>query len=162
MPSDSMTTDFYSLNASTLEGKPFSFSSLKGKKVLIVNTASECGFTGQYADLQKLHESYGNKVTILGFPCNDFGGQEPGKAEQIQSFCQRNYGVTFQMMEKVNIKTNPHPVYAWLSAKEKNGWNSEAPSWNFGKYLINEQGKLTHFFPSTVNPMGDKILEVIK
>ena len=110
-PSES-NTDFYSLSRKTIEGNDYDFNQLKGKRVLIVNTASECGFTPQYKGLQKLHEQYGESLTIIGFPCNDFGNQESGSSEEINSFCSKNYGVSFQMMEKVSIKGDaPHPVY---------------------------------------------------
>lgn len=152
--------NIYSLKATTIDGKAFDFSSLKGsgKKLLIVNTASECGFTPQYKDLQELNEKFGNKVVIIGFPCNQFGKQEPGTSGDIKSFCTKNYGVTFQMMEKVDVKgETQHPVYQFLSKKEQNGWNTQAPSWNFCKYLINEKGELVKYFNSAVNPMSEEV-----
>ena len=109
-------TDFYSFKVNSLEGQTIDLSKYKGKKVLVVNTASECGYTPQYADLQKLHEAHGDKVVILGFPANNFGGQEPGSEEEIAAFCKKNYGVTFQMMEKVSVKgDDKHPLYQWLA-----------------------------------------------
>ncbi len=154
---------FYALKANTLEGDSIDFSKFKGKKVLIVNTASKCGYTHQYAELQKLHETHGDKVVILGFPSNDFFNQEPGNSVQIRDFCTANYGVTFQMMEKVTVKgKGQHPVYEWLSMADKNGWNDQAPKWNFCKYLINENGELVKFFPSGSTPMGFEITESIK
>lgn len=153
---------FYSLKVNTLQGAPLDLAQFKGKKILIVNTASECGYTPQYAQLQELHQKYGDKVVVLGFPCNDFGGQEPGTANEIGSFCQANYGVTFQMMEKVNIKTTPsHALYQWLSDPAKNGWNSDKPSWNFGKYLISEDGQLLKFFSSGVKPTSQEIVGLL-
>jgi glutathione peroxidase len=153
------TTSFYDFKLPSLDGKTIDFSSFKGKKVLIVNTASECGYTPQYAGLQELHTKYGEKLVILGFPCNDFGGQEPGSSGEIQSFCSKNYGVTFQMMEKVKVKGDgKSSLYAWLTSKEANGWNEEAPNWNFCKYLIDEQGRLIHFFNSGVKPMSDELI----
>jgi glutathione peroxidase len=156
-------TPFYDLKVNTLEGKPFDLHQLKGKKILVVNTASECGYTPQYADLQKLHEQFGDKLIILGFPCNDFGGQEPGNSGQIRTFCSKNYGVTFQLFEKVAVKGKEiSPVYKWLTDKSINGWNEQAPSWNFCKYLIDENGNLLGFYPSSVNPMDDKITSHLK
>lgn len=153
---------FYSFKINSLEGEPIDFAKYKGKKVLIVNTASKCGSTPQYEDLQKLHTQYGDKVTVLGFPCNQFGGQEPGSKEEIGEFCKRNYGVTFQMFEKVNVKgEQQHPLYKWLTDKSQNGWNDKAPSWNFCKYLVNEKGELVEYFGTSVNPMSPKIVEAI-
>ncbi|GAL86671.1 glutathione peroxidase [Sporocytophaga myxococcoides] len=153
---------FYSLKANTLEGDSIDFSKFKGKKVLIVNTASKCGYTHQYSELQKLHETHGDKVVILGFPSNDFFNQEPGNSAQIREFCTANFGVTFQMMEKVTVKgKGQHPVFEWLSVADKNGWNDQAPKWNFCKYLINENGELVKFFPSGSAPMGFEITEAI-
>ncbi|MCS6823490.1 MAG: glutathione peroxidase [Cytophagaceae bacterium] len=153
---------FYDFKIRSLEGNIIDFSVYKGKKVLIVNTASECGFTPQYQELQKLHEQYGDKVAVLGFPCNDFGAQEPGSNQDIQQFCKKNYGVTFQMFEKISIKQpNTHPLYQWLSDKSRNGWNSELPGWNFCKYLISENGELLEYYGSAVSPMGKKIIEAI-
>ncbi|HEX8549047.1 MAG TPA: glutathione peroxidase [Cytophagaceae bacterium] len=154
---------FYEFKVNGLDGTVVDFSKFKGKKVLIVNTASECGFTPQYAELQKLHEQYGSKVTVIGVPSNDFGGQEPGDATQIQNFCQKNFGVTFQMLEKATVKgSDKHPLYQWLSDKSKNGWNDQEPKWNFSKYLINEKGELVKFYPSSVSPMSKELLEAIK
>ena len=154
---------FYDIKVNDIKGQPFDLHQLKGKKVLIVNTASECGYTPQYADLQKLHEQYGDKLIVLGFPCNDFGGQEPGSAGQIQSFCTKNYGVTFQLFEKVAVKgSGISPLYQWLTDKNKNGWNDQAPSWNFCKYLLDENGNLLSFFPSSVNPLDEKITGRLK
>jgi glutathione peroxidase len=151
---------FHTFKVSSLEGKEIDLSQYKGKKVLVVNTASECGYTPQYADLQKLHETHGDKVVVLGFPANNFGGQEPGSEEQIAEFCQKNYGVTFQMMEKVSVKgDDQHPLYQWLA---KNSPNNEEPSWNFSKYLIDENGQVVAFYPSKVKPMGEEILTAIQ
>ncbi len=151
--------DFYSLSAHTLEGEPFDFEQLRGKRVLIVNTASECGFTPQYADLQTLwEESNQEEFVILGFPCNDFGSQESGTASEIQSFCSKNYGVTFQMMEKVAIKGNPvHPVYQWLTQKVQNGNSNANVRWNFCKFLVNDQGLWTASYLMTTSPLAKEI-----
>lgn len=145
---------FYDFKVNTIDGKPFYLSSLKGKKVLIVNTASECGYTPQYEDLQNLHEQFGSKVVVLGFPANNFGGQEPGANLDIAQFCKKNYGVTFQMFEKVDvIGANAHPLFAWLAQS-----SGSAPRWNFSKYLIDESGKVISFFPSGTNPLEEAIV----
>ena len=144
----------YDFKINSLEGAPIDFSAYKGKTLLIVNTASKCGYTPQYTDLQKLHEQYRGKVTILGFPANNFGAQEPGSNSEIKSFCSQNYGVTFQMFEKVSVKgDDQHPLYSWL--KEKTG---SEPSWNFCKYLVKPDGTVK-FFPSKVKPMDVQILQ---
>ena len=153
----------YDFKMPAITGEMIDFAQYKGKKLLIVNTASECGFTPQYADLQKLHELHGDKVTILGFPANDFGGQEPGNDQEIAGFCQENYGVTFQMFSKISVHGDDMaPLYKWLTEKEQNGWNTVAPNWNFCKYLVNEQGELVKFYASAVNPMSDEILNDIR
>lgn len=150
------TANFYDFKIDSLEGKPIDFSQYKGKTLLIVNTASKCGYTPQYEELQKMNELYGDKITILGFPANNFGGQEPGTNLQIAEFCKANYGVTFQMFEKISVKgADQHPLYAWL--KEKTG---EEPSWNFCKYLIKPDGTV-QFFKSSVKPMDKQILDNI-
>jgi glutathione peroxidase len=155
---------FYSLKTEINDGTQLNFESLKGKKVLIVNTASECGFTGQYDELEKLHQQYKDKLVIIGFPANNFGGQEPGSDEEIQTFCKKNYGVTFLLAAKSSVKSgkDQNPVYTWLSSKELNGWNSAAPAWNFAKYLIDENGKLLNMFPSAVKPLDEKITSLLK
>ena len=150
-------TNLYDFKLNSLEGKQIDFAHYKGKTLLIVNTASQCGYTPQYADLQELHEKFGDKVTILGFPANNFGGQEPGTNAQIATFCKKNYGVTFQMFEKISVKGNDqHPLYQYL--KEKTG---KEPSWNFCKYLVKPDGTVK-FFASGVNPGDDAILNELK
>jgi len=145
-------SSLYEFKMPSIDGKTIDFSQFKGKNVLIVNTASKCGYTPQYADLQKLQEAYGSKVTILGFPANNFGGQEPGSNPEIATFCQKNYGVTFQMFEKISVKGEDQaPLYAWL--KEKTG---QEPTWNFCKYLVKADGTVK-FFKSSVNPMSSEI-----
>lgn len=147
----------------SIDGKDFDYSQLKGKKVLIVNVASECGYTPQYEDLEKLYEAYKDKLVVLGFPANNFGGQEPGSNEEIQSFCKKNYGVTFPLFEKISVKgEDMHPIYKWLTTIDMNGWNDKEPKWNFNKYLIDENGNLTHYFSSAVKPMSDEIVSLIK
>ncbi|MGL4632241.1 MAG: glutathione peroxidase [Leadbetterella sp.] len=150
----------YSLNS--IDGKPIDFSIYKGKKVVLINVASKCGFTSQYKDWQAFHEKFGNKVVVLGFPANDFLAQEPGTNSDIASFCQKNYGVSFQMFEKVVVTgSDRHPLYKWLSSKDLNGWNDKSPSWNFCKYVVDENGKLTHFFESKVLPTDSKFLAAV-
>ncbi len=146
-----------------IDGTPQELSKWKGKKILLVNTASECGFTPQYEDLQKLAAAYPEKLVVIGFPANDFGGQEPGSNTEITSFCKKNYGVTFPLFEKISVKGETmHPLYQWLSDPKKNGWNDKAPNWNFCKYLLDEEGKLVKFFPSRVNPMSNEITDLLK
>lgn len=156
------TSSIYDFKVEAIDGTTIDFAEYKGKKLLIVNTASKCGYTPQYEDLQALHEAYGDKLVILGFPSNNFMGQEPGSNLQIAEFCKENYGVTFQMMAKVEVKgNNQHPLYKWLSSKELNGWNDEVPSWNFCKYLIDENGKLVKFYKSGVKPMDQEIIDFV-
>ncbi|MFA6334378.1 MAG: glutathione peroxidase [Bacteroidales bacterium] len=151
--------NFYGLSFKTITGDTFNFDQLKGKKVLIVNTASKCGFTPQFKDLEELNQQYGKDLVILGFPSNDFLEQDPGSNAEIKEFCELNYGVTFQMMEKSSVKGKEiNPVYQWLSDKNKNGWNEKVPAWNFAKYLIDEKGRLIGFWPSKVKPMDQEIV----
>jgi glutathione peroxidase len=153
---------FYDYKVKDINGADVDLSQFKGKKLLLVNVASKCGYTPQYADLQKLHEKYGDKVTIIGFPANNFGGQEPGTNEDIKEFCSQKYGVSFPLMDKISVKgADKHPLYRWLSDKSLNGWNDKEPSWNFCKYFINEKGELVQFFPSSVKPMDDQIISLI-
>lgn len=155
------TKTLHDFKSKTLEGKDFNFADLKGKKVLIVNTASECGYTPQYKELQSLYEKYSSKnFVIIGFPCNDFGGQEPGTGAEIKSFCTKNYGVTFQMMEKVSISTSP--IYKWLTHKVENGVLDATVKWNFNKFLIDEKGNLVKYLPSSVTPMDAQITSWIE
>jgi glutathione peroxidase len=151
--------DFYSLSANTLEGEAFDFSQLKGQRVLIVNTASRCGYTPQYKKLQELFDQYGGgDFTILGFPCNQFGRQEPGSASEIGEFCTKNYGVTFQMMEKVDVKGDgQHPVYAWLCNANENGVGDHNVAWNFHKFLVDGEGHLVASLKSGADPLGEEI-----
>ena len=155
-------SNFYDLKAVGIDGEEISFNDYKGKKVLIVNVASKCGYTYQYAEMQKLHDLYGEKVIVLGFPSNDFLYQEPGSNEKIAEFCESVYGVTFQMFEKIATKgKNQSSVYEWLSKPELNGWNNQSPSWNFCKYLINEEGNLIGFFDARVKPLSDEITSLL-
>jgi len=153
---------FYDLTMNTIDGKSINFSIYKGKKVLLTNTASECGYTPQYKELQALADKFSNKIVILGFPSNDFGSQEPGKNEEILNFCEKNYGITFQLFEKSNVTGSlKNEVYQWLTSKQKNGWNDEEPKWNFAKYLVNENGELIKTFSSAVSPLDKEITELL-
>ncbi len=154
--------NFHSFKMKGIDGKVIDFSQFKGKKIIVLNTASKCGYTPQYADWEKFHKA--NKdVVILGFPANEFGGQEPGSNSEIASFCQLNYGVSFQMMEKVVVKGSAKcELYQWLTDKSQNGWNEKEPSWNFCKYVINEKGELANFFASGVKPTSPEFIEALK
>lgn len=148
----------YDFKIKSLEGQEIDFSRYKGKYLLIVNTASKCGYTPQYATLQKLHEQRGDQVAILGFPANNFLWQEPGSNEEIASFCQKNYGVSFQMFEKVSVKgRDKHPLYKWLEAK-----TGETPGWNFSKYLISPTGDVIAFFGPKTEPLSSELLSKIQ
>ncbi len=153
----------YDFKVKALDGSDFDLSQLKGKKVLIVNTASKCGFTPQYADLQKLYEQYGgDRFTIIGFPANNFLHQEPGTNEEIASFCKINYGVTFPMMEKISVKGKDiHPLYAWLTQKSQNGVLDAEVSWNFQKFMIDEKGHIVDYAKPSVNPLSNEIISWI-
>lgn len=140
------------------ESSEIKFSDFRGKKILVVNTASECGYTPQYKDLEILHQRYKEKLVVIGCPCNQFGGQEPGIADSIQSFCERNYGVTFLLTEKINVKgDSQHPLYKWFTSKKLNGAGDFEVKWNFNKFLISEEGKLLHYFGSGVKPLDEAI-----
>ncbi len=153
--------NFYDFKVKKIDGATFDFASLKGKKVMIVNTASKCGLTPQYEGLQELYEKYGgDDFIILGFPANNFMGQEPGTNTQIKEFCTENYGVTFPMMSKVSVKGDDiHPLYKWLTSKELNGLEDSNVSWNFQKYLIDEKGSLVKHFKPTKKPLSDDIID---
>lgn len=155
---------FYDFKVKDINGKDFDLSSLKGKKILVVNTASKCGFTPQYKQLQALFETYGGKkFTIIGFPANNFMKQEPGTNQEIAEFCQKNYGVTFQMMSKISVKGDDmNPLYQWLTSKKQNGVMDSEVKWNFQKYLIDENGKLVDVYYSKVLPDDEKIVSWIK
>lgn len=155
---------FYDLSATQIDGKEIKFADFKGKKLLLVNTASDCGYTNQYADLQKLYEDFSNKLVVIGFPANDFKEQEKGTDEEIAQFCQKNYGVTFPIMKKsVVIKSaQQNPVYQWLTDSSKNGWCNQQPSWNFSKYLLDENGVLTNYFDPSVSPLSKEITDKLR
>jgi glutathione peroxidase len=146
----------YDFKINSIDGQQIDFAQYKGKNLLIVNVASKCGYTPQYADLEKLHEDFGSKVVVLGFPANNFGSQEPGNNQEIAEFCQKNYGVKFQMFEKISVKgEDQHPLYQWL--KEKTG---EEPGWNFCKYLVKPDGTVK-FFNSKVKPLDSQIVDAL-
>ena len=148
----------YDFKITALDGKVIDFSQYKGKKILIVNTASKCGKTPQYAHLQRLHKEHGDKVAVLGFPANNFLWQEPGSSEEIAEFCELNYGVTFQLFEKISVKgSDKHPLYTWLEAK-----TGHSPDWNFAKYLISEDGNTVEFFDSSVKVYQKPIMGKIQ
>ncbi len=148
----------YDIKVTGLEGKPINLGDYKGKKILFVNVASKCGFTGQYKELQELYDTYKENLMIIGAPCNQFGSQESGTEEEIKTFCQRNYGVSFVMTEKLDVKgANQHPLYAWLTNKDINGNTSTTVKWNFQKYLIDEEGMFVDYYYSTTNPLSKKI-----
>lgn len=148
--------------ANTNSGEQISLENYRGKKLLLVNLASKCGYTPQYDALEKLHQQIPN-LTLFGFPSNDFGGQEPGSDKEISDFCRINFGVTFPLFAKDHVKgTAKQPVYRWLCNAELNGWNNKEPSWNFYKYLVDEEGNLMSFFSSSVSPMSDEILNALQ
>ncbi len=155
--------NFHEFSIKDIDGKVLKFSSLKGKKVLLVNVASECGYTYQYEGLQKLYAANKEKLVVIGFPCNQFGGQEPGNAENIKTFCTSKYSVTFPMTEKIEVKgTGQHPIYQWLTQKALNGVEDTEVKWNFNKYLIDENGKYLHYFGSKVKPESEEIAAFLK
>lgn len=154
---EKVSGSIYDFRMKTLDGATVDFQQYRGKNLLIVNTASKCGYTPQYETLQGLHETYGDRLTILGFPANNFLWQEPGSNEEIAAFCQKNYGVTFQMFEKISVRgEDQHPLYRWLSAKA-----GKKPSWNFCKYLVNGKGEVTAFYGPKMSPMDDAIIKQI-
>jgi len=143
----------YDFTVNTIDGKPVALSAYRGKKVVILNVASKCGYTPQYADWEKFYKEHKDKIVVLGFPANNFASQESGSNSEIATFCQKNYGVSFPMFEKVSVLgTDQAPLYKWLSTPALNGWNDKTPTWNFCKYVVNEKGELTNFFASGVKP----------
>ncbi len=153
----------HSFTVKSIDGKDIKMSSFKGKKILVVNTASKCGYTPQYESLEKVYEQYKDKLVIIGFPCNQFGGQEPGSNEEIVEFCKKNYGVTFPLADKVDVKgANTAAIYQWLTQKSKNGVLDASISWNFNKFLLDENGKMIAYFPSNVKPDSEAILSNLK
>jgi len=153
-----MQTSIYDIPINSLDGNPINLSTYKGKCILFVNVASECGFTNQYKDLQKLSDSYPNDLVVIGSPCNQFGKQEPGDASQIKTFCERNFGVTFLLTQKIDVKgSKQHPLYKWLTSKDLNGKKSSSVKWNFQKYLVNKEGDYIDYYFSITKPMSSKI-----
>ena len=155
---------FYSLKTTLNNGDTLDFSGFKGKKVMLVNTASDCGYTNQYEDLQKLSDQYKDKLVVIGFPANDFKEQEKGTDAAIAEFCKKNYGITFPLAQKTIVikSAEQNPVFQWLTDSTKNGWNTKPPAWNFSKYLVNEEGILTNYFGSSVSPLSNDVINVIK
>lgn len=154
--------ELYSLTINSLDGQPIALIDFKGKKILFVNVASKCGFTPQYRKLESLHQQYRDKLAVIAIPCNQFGQQEPGTASEIQQFCESNYGVTFLITEKLDVKgANQHPLYRWLTNKSKNGSTDSEVKWNFQKYLINEHGELEAIFAPTTKPLSKTIVNYL-
>jgi glutathione peroxidase len=153
----------YNLSIDLNNGQSLSLSNYKGKKILFVNTASDCGYTDQYDELQKLYETNKDKLVIIGFPANDFKEQEKGSDEEIEQFCRINYGVTFPLAKKSSVKPghDQNPVFQWLSDKNKNGWTNKKPSWNFSKYLVNEEGVLTNYFDPSISPTSKEVIDAV-
>jgi glutathione peroxidase len=155
---------FYTQKANLINGDTLDFISLRGKKVLLVNTASNCGYTNQYEDLQTLSDQYKDKLIVLGFPANDFKQQEKGDDTAIAQFCKTNFKITFPLMQKSVVVKSPqqNTVFQWLTDTSKNGWNDKAPSWNFTKYLVDENGKLIRFFDPSVSPLDNEVTSLLK
>nr|WP_321228138.1 glutathione peroxidase [uncultured Psychroserpens sp.] len=164
--STSETSDYssiYDIEINGLNGKPLSLSELKGKYILFVNVASKCGFTPQYKELQKLNDAYKDTLAVIGVPCNQFGNQEPGTSKDIESFCEINYGVTFPITEKIDIKgSKQHKLYQWLTQKNKNGIKNSKVKWNFQKYLVGPKGELVDYYYSLTSPTSSKITKHLK
>ncbi len=153
----------HSFKVKSIEGRTIDFASFKGKKILVVNTASKCGYTPQYEALQKVYEQYKDKLVIVGFPANNFGGQEPGTDTEVQEFCKARFGVTFPLASKVSVKGDDMaPIYKWLTSKAENGVLDADIKWNFGKFLLDEKGQLLQYFPSKITPDSEEILKYIK
>ncbi len=153
----------HSFKVTSIEGKTIDFSKFKGKKILVVNTASKCGFTPQYEALEKVYETYKDKLVIVGFPANNFGSQEPGTDGEIQEFCKARFGVKFPLASKISVKgDDTAPIYKWLTSKAENGVLDATISWNFNKFLLDENGKMIAYFPSKVTPDSEEILKYLK
>lgn len=151
----------YDLSVQLNDGSKLSLANLKGKKLLLVNTASDCGYTGQYVELQKLYQEHKEKLVVIGFPANDFHGQEPKSDQEIEQFCTINFGVSFPLAAKSVVIKSPgqNEVFQWLTDKSKNGWNDEQPSWNFSKFVVDENGILTNYFDPAISPLSDEVVE---
>jgi len=163
-PAAAPSKSLYDLQVVLNNGDTLKLAALKGKKILLVNTASDCGYTNQYSDLQKLFETNRDKLVVIGFPANDFKEQEKGSDEEIAQFCKINYGVTFPLAKKSAVKPGPdqNPVFQWLTDKNRNGWTNKKPSWNFSKYLVNEAGVLTNYFDPSISPTSKEVIDAIK
>jgi len=162
-PLDAQTKSVYDIKIEALDGGSIDLANFKGKKILIVNTASKCGYTPQYEGLEKLYEKYKDRLVIVGFPSNDFLFQEPGDAKKIREFCTKNYGVTFPMAAKIDVKgKNMHPLYVWLTQKKYNNYSDNSVKWNFQKYLLDEKGNLVNMFPPGVEPMSEDVIKAIE
>ena len=156
-------TSIYDIAINDISGNPINLGAFKGKYILFVNVASECGFTTQYAGLEELHQLYTDNLIVIGLPCNQFGEQEPATEKEIQQFCAKNFGVSFLLTEKIEVKGDEqHPLYTWLCSKEKNGKSNSTVKWNFQKYLTDEKGEFVDYFYSTTEPMSPKIISIIK
>ena len=156
-------TNIYNIEINDLKNNPIQLSDFRGKHILFVNVASKCGFTPQYKELEKLHTTYKDKLVVIGVPCNQFGGQEPGTSKEIEEFCQVNYGVSFLITEKVDVKgINQHPLYSWLTNKDFNGKKSSSVKWNFQKYIVSPEGKLIDYYFSITKPLSSKITKHLK
>jgi glutathione peroxidase len=156
-------TSVYDIDINLIDNKSLKIKDLKGKYLMFVNVASNCGFTKQYEELQHLYEEYKDNLVIVGSPCNQFGGQEPGQSEEIQQFCDDNYGVTFLLTEKIDVKgNNQHPLYKWLTTKDLNGKKRSNVKWNFQKYLLDRDGNLIDYFYSITKPMSTKITKYLR
>ena len=153
----------YDIAINDISGNPIDLIVFKGKHILFVNVASECGFTKQYTGLEQLHKQFKDELIVIGLPCNQFGGQEPGSAKEIQQFCKKNYGVSFLLTEKIEVKgEKQHPLYSWLTNKKLNGNSNSTIKWNFQKYIVDEKGELINYFFSTTKPMSPKITSLVK
>jgi glutathione peroxidase len=155
--------NLYDIKIDSLQGKPIKLYDFKNKYILFVNVASKCGFTPQYEDLETLSAAYKDNLVVIGVPCNQFGKQEPGNADEIQEFCQVNYGVSFLMTEKIDVKGDEqHPLYTWLTSKELNGNKSSSVKWNFQKYFVDIEGNLIDYYFSLTKPLSTKITKYLK
>jgi glutathione peroxidase len=153
----------YDIAINNISGNPIDLSEFKGKHILFVNVASECGFTPQYAGLEELHQQFKEGLVVIGLPCNQFGGQEPEAEKEIQQFCTKNFGVTFLLTEKIEVKgEEKHPLYSWLTDKKINGKSSSTVKWNFQKYIVDEKGEFVNYFYSTTKPLSPKITSILK
>ena len=155
--------NIYNTEINSLQNTPILLSDFKGKYILFVNVASKCGFTPQYKDLEELHKTYNDKIVVIGVPCNQFGKQEPGSSSEIETFCEVNYGVSFLITEKIDVKgKNQHPLYTWLTSKKLNNKKSSTVKWNFQKYLVSPEGKLVDYYFSITKPLSSKIIKHLK